>query len=795
MFLHSRFRSTTLTCILVSVLLVIPSTVVGLEASEQTVRGQVVKVLPAEIDGHPHGMVLSVDRNIDREPYAELRVVPGPDPNDWITIRLHEGPTAMAVGDVNGDGDDDVAIAHQLAGETCPFPNIGNGPCGVVRIYDGNALVRGELQVIAQVSTLAIADACPPSSFNPAAIALGDVTGNGRAELAIGQLGVIERTCGTVYVIPGSRLSGDATVHDACIRLKGSPSTQGSAPDHFGSHMQLFGDRHLAIGAPYGNGTDDAPVAGLLAIHDVRSACQRPGSTPTTTQPVAELMGEEKGQLFGKDTAYAEHTLWVTFNGGIRGFAAPSFAPTHTYDIPRSFPLSVAGDLNKDGRMELQAGPWIIQPGDPEEELILQMVRFAEDTFRGAVLGPDHILSADKFGSRLWSLTDLWDPFLHIAPEHKRMSVGDTMRVFVAEAVFLIPDPGDVQWSATGATILERNETWVKIRADGPGVATVQATLADTVQTVQIPIDVPKDKVAVTGPEVVLVDRPLITRVHAPEGTSISWEAPGGTVTNGSGTPIETTYAKPGHYTITIHATLPSGEQGTVTYNVDVLQKPLRIVGPDRIDQGQVLDLTVQGPREDRQYHWILDGDRIGVSTLMGPSVQAPMGVWGPVNVTAVERDSDGTATAVGHLRVHVENLPPVIQSMEVLADPVTRFGLGGQTAVADPGGDPVSMVWTIGDTVVSRSESFTVKLSKPGMVEVTLVVTDEAGLSTTATRTVDVKDILNTEVQTAEVQGDSSGPQARQTPVPGTAAAVVFLLTLAAFVRRNGQRPGESHG
>lgn len=764
----------------------------ALAAHQEQVRGQVAKILTAEIDGKTHGVILAVERSTNEEPYAELRVIRGPDPAEWVLIPLKGAPGAIATGDVDGDGNDDVAIAHNLEGGNCPTSAGFELPCGVIRVYDGRGLAEGRLDVLATLPVTPTVEACPPSTYSASTLALGDATGDGRAELAFGQLGAMEGTCGTVRVIPGDRLQGDVAMDDVCAKFQGRPTQANAQPDQFGVHIDLI-PGHLAIGAPYATNDKGLPFAGRLDVQDVRTVCRGPSSLLDMPQLVFSKSGTEPGGLLGSDTAYTKDMLWVAAKNLVEGFGLPSFKQERSLDIPRAFPLSVAKDLDGDGRPELLAGPWMVtQEGD----VVLHAYPFGAETFRGAVLSNDHILTSDKFGTRLWSLTDVWNPHMTLWSESTSVPPSGEVKVQVAEVVSLLPTKWPIQWQAAGGTLLEEGEGWIRVGAAEPGFVTVQATMKDTVSILRIPV--PSSGVSLTGSDTVQVGHPFAVRVNAPEGSTVNWTAPGGLPAEGSGRTVTTQYQTPGERTIAVHVTLPDGTKVTKEHIVDVIEGTLRLTGPTTVNQGDLLRMSIDSPDSTHAYSWILEGTHTGVIRSAGPSLQTLMGGWGTVNVTAVAKTSTGDPVKVGHAQVTVANLPPTINAMEAKAS-TQSLGIHATGAASDPGGDAVQLAWSIDGVHVAEGPLLNLAVDQEKWVNVTLTATDESGLSSSLTRPLFVDhpwDLVESTEDNATAPNLDNVPKVivqpadddkEELPIPGLGILWVILAFLAVVrLRRN---------
>jgi FG-GAP repeat protein/VCBS repeat protein len=193
--------------------------------------------------------------------FADL-VVGAPDENPTGGLTLYKGSAAglaatpaqtvrtpgsynTAVGDVNGDGFDDVAAANTFVGPS------GVRFSGLVRLWYGSRTgldtARG-FTLITQ-ETPGVPDAAEYNDRFGEALEIGDADGDGHAELAIGSIesigtGANGREAGTITVIYGS--AGGLDFGRVSLFSQDTPGIPdlAEAEDHFGGGM-LFRDFDL----------------------------------------------------------------------------------------------------------------------------------------------------------------------------------------------------------------------------------------------------------------------------------------------------------------------------------------------------------------------------------------------------------------------------------------------------------------------------------------------------------------------------------------------------------------------
>ncbi|HEX4816785.1 MAG TPA: FG-GAP and VCBS repeat-containing protein [Nonomuraea sp.] len=281
--------------------------------------------------------------------------------------------SALAVGDFDGDRCADLAVgvSEEFAGKRVPGAD-GNG---VVQLYHGSAdgLVKGDELALAK----------PSSDRFGAALAAGDLDGDGRDELAVGAPGHRSGGAVTVYWMKG-RQPVQVTQRTPWVRQSPNVTDQWGASLATGD-FDGDGRDELAVGAP----SDSVQVdgQGSVTVIDVRGrrARQYTQSTPGVhgaaekwdgfgaALATGDFNGDGRSDLaigvpgegiteYQRALDYGDGTVDVLYGsrGGLRTDRTEAWSQNSLDGRPRyydRFGASLAtGDLNGDGRDELAVG-------------------------------------------------------------------------------------------------------------------------------------------------------------------------------------------------------------------------------------------------------------------------------------------------------------------------------------------------------------------------------------------------------------------------------------------------------
>ena len=288
-------------------------------------------------------------------------------------ITVGAGAISLAIGDVNGDGRIDVAVANYLGASVTIL--LGNGTGGFVQA-PGSPIATGNgprSVAIADVNgdgklDLAVANyddnnvaillgngggAFSAAAGSPVAVATGpysvtaaDVTGGGKPDLAVVNYG-----SATVTTLQGNG-SG------RFIQAPGSPFAVGTQPT-FVATGDMNGDGKLDLAVVNYGGNN---VTILLGKTCPTNGCSALSLTPSSGSPVAvgaqqpasvavgDLNGDGKLDLAVANESFNSNSVTILLGNGLGGFGQAAGSPVGV----GAKPVSVAiGDLNGDGRLDL----------------------------------------------------------------------------------------------------------------------------------------------------------------------------------------------------------------------------------------------------------------------------------------------------------------------------------------------------------------------------------------------------------------------------------------------------------
>jgi hypothetical protein len=187
--------------------------------------------------------------------------------------------TSVVVRDVTGDGAPDLVVG-------APRNDAAGTDGGAVYVYRGGAGFSGQTTAQAAVRLLSSGSG---DNFG-AALAAGDVTGDGLADVIVGAPLDGDEEAGRVLVFRGGPALASTTASSALVRLEGERSD-----DHVGSSVALAdvdgdGIDDLVLGAP------DAQNGGMLYILRGGTSLSSRAVDESSTEIGAERSGDRLGQ-------------------------------------------------------------------------------------------------------------------------------------------------------------------------------------------------------------------------------------------------------------------------------------------------------------------------------------------------------------------------------------------------------------------------------------------------------------------------------------------------------------------
>lgn len=291
-------------------------------------------------------------------------------------IPVGSPPEAVGVGDVTGDGRADVVLTSGYA----------NDPTRDFRLWVLAQTADGSLAAPVSYPTAAT------YSRRAASVAVGDVTGDGKADVVVGVAGlgvqVFAQSAGVLaapalyatsdsYKVRLGRLDGDADLDVVGVGWGTNTATvlRNDGTGHFGSAVsypvQHGGYEDLEVADVSGDGRDDIIVMSgqLYAVPNVSVLAQtttgfsapaeyRVGTNVNTQGiGVGDVTGDGRADVvasYGGNRPNASIAVFAQTPGGL--LAAP--VPYASYDVPE--PVEVA-DLDGDGRADVVTahGGWL----------------------------------------------------------------------------------------------------------------------------------------------------------------------------------------------------------------------------------------------------------------------------------------------------------------------------------------------------------------------------------------------------------------------------------------------------
>lgn len=308
------------------------------------------------------------------------------------------------------------------------------------------------------------------------------------------------------------------------------------------------------------------------------------------------------------------------------------------------------------------------------------------------------------------------------------------------------------------------------------GVHTVRLTLVDDsgyIATCSGTVDVNAPPTACLVPDAELIQVGGSVGYDATcaadaDGTITSWEWTFGDGTTGSGPSVVHAFPVAGEYPVVLTVRDDDGGEASAATTTIVNAPPTAAFAwaPLLPSPGQVVgfDGTSSADSDGTVAYWEWDfGDGTRVTNKARPL--HVFGAAGTFDVTMRIVDNWGGTDEVTHPVVvnavpvavmDVSPLPPVAQGTTL------AFGSGGSY---DPDGSIAEVLWDFGDGTTAATPSASHAYPCPGLYTVTLTVTDDAGVTAQATRTVYVSNVA----PSVELGAGLAGQEGRGVPFAAT--------------------------
>ncbi len=243
------------------------------------------------------------------------------------TFAAGDRPSAVTVGDFNGDGKSDLAIV-----------NFNNGSSGTVSLLLNTTPLGSTTPSFAPQQTFTVGG-------NPEELAVGDFNGDGRPDLAVTNF-----FYGTVSVLLNTTPLGSTTLSFAprqAFATGGEPRTVAVGDFNGDGKPDLAVANFNAVGSQTVSVLLNTTPLGSTTLSFAPWQTFPAGSSPGVVR-VGDFNGDGKSDLAVADGI--ENTVSVLLNTTPLGSTTPSFAPRQTFMAGRSPGGVMIGDFNGDGR-------------------------------------------------------------------------------------------------------------------------------------------------------------------------------------------------------------------------------------------------------------------------------------------------------------------------------------------------------------------------------------------------------------------------------------------------------------
>ncbi len=745
---------------------------------------------------------------------------------------------AIAVGDFDGDGMDDLAVGE-------PDFDVGTGiqtfvDAGRFRVFDGSdtgITSPASLTVVRRVGGL----------HTGASLAAGRFTADGYADLAVGVPG------------HGDDLTeqGMVAIHRGAgngLRTQRVRTWTGSAADlRMGHHVSNLGDVNgdgmddVGVGMP--RLTDDQTEEGRVAIY--LGGEQRPDEAAHLTvdgdQADARLgtiraAGDVDGDGYDDvliaaglydDGETDNGKVWLHMGGstGLAGTAEETFSGDAAGDelggrgARDTTSVHGIGDLDGDGRGDLLLGApragsdegavtlrhgdatgttatvpeqvdppiisaWTLPTGTAGDALTFSAT--ATDAGGGTLTWlwdfGDGTTSTDETPTHTYAHGGVFDVTLTITDEDDERTrssgrvVVDNQAPVLESAQATTGWVGDaISFSASATDAPGDMLTWLWTFGDGSTSNEAEpthtyASEGDWPVTVTV-YDGHGGSDSTTFTVQALLDHPTVDSVTIPstanEGEELTFSASASLQQTGqdltytwdfgdgetaTGETVTHAFADDGSFTTTLTVSTPVGGEGTSSQAVTIANVDPTIESVDAPDpmqwQGVALTADATDPGDDTlTYTWDFGDGNTGT----GQTVQHAWYTMGTFTTTLTVTDGDGgSAVSTQDVVVGPNTLPntaPAVVLLDHEADEGEEIAF--EASISDAENDSLTVLWDFGDGTTSDEVAPDKLYEDDGTYTVTLSVTDLRGLNTTVTATAIVENLAPTAEYTFEAQGD----------------------------------------
>ncbi len=248
------------------------------------------------------------------------------------TFAIGAAPVSVAVGDFNGDGKPDLTTANEVS--------------DTVSVLLNTTLSGATIPSFAPQRTFA-------AGAYPFSVAVGDINGDGKPDIAVANVGFFSFNSGTVSVLLNTTPAGATTPSFAPQQTfnTGRYSTAVAVGDFNGDgkpDLAVINSRYAAVSVLL----NTTPVGATVPSFTPQGFFNT-GNSPLSAA-VGDFNGDGKPDIAIADSVYSRGAVSVLLNTTPVGATTLSFTPKQNFFENGSSPSSVAvGDFNGDGKPDV----------------------------------------------------------------------------------------------------------------------------------------------------------------------------------------------------------------------------------------------------------------------------------------------------------------------------------------------------------------------------------------------------------------------------------------------------------